>query len=191
METIKQTMKTALMSILLIWCSFIVVAQTNAVSIAQTGGSVTMTFRTPAVAGNPVLQVTNSNNWLNYNTTVIPSSTQSSISVQLETTLPPGLQLQILAGTYQGTWGGSGAAPNRRGTGYTSSAVGDSPGIPATVVTVSYLPQVLVSNIGVFDTGVGAYVGHQLTYTLSISDYSKVSSANTSVTVLYTITHQQ
>ena len=184
-------MKTALTSIFLIFCSFIVIAQTNTVSVAETSGSVTMTFLTPTVAGNPVLQVTNSNNWLNYNTTVIPSSTKSSISVQLETTLPPGLQLQIAAGTYQGTWGGSGAAPNRRGTGYTSSPVGDSPGIPATAVTVSYLPQVLINNIGVFDTGAGAFVGHQLTYTLSIADYSKVTAANTSVTVLYTITQQQ
>ena len=184
-------MTMAILGILLIFSQSVVFAQTNTVSIAETSGAVTMTFLTPTVAGNPVVQVTNPNNWLNYNTTVIPSSTRSSISVQLETTLPPGLQLQILAGTYQGTWGGSGAAPNRRGTGYTSSAVGDSPGIPATIVTVTYLPQVLVSNIGVFDTGAGAYVGHQLTYTLSISDYTKVTAANTSVSVLYTITQQQ
>jgi hypothetical protein len=185
METIKRTITTVIFCAVLLLASINTVAQQNTVSIAASG-AVVLTFVKPVNAGDPVLQVTDDNNWLNYNLTAT-SGKKYSIMVQLESTLPEGLQLEMVAGAFQGTWGGNVNAPNRRGTNYTDDAAGDSPGTPATPVKLSLLPQVLVGSIGTFDTGTGAYVGHKLTYTMSISDYSTVMASSSNVNVLYTI----
>ena len=158
----------------------------NTVSIAA-GPAVNLTFVKPDIAGNPLSAVKDESRWLNYNIT--GTTTTHSISARLESALPDGLQLQIVAGVYQGTWGGSALKPNQRGAKYyESTPLQDTPGIPATAVTLTLTDQVIVSNIGTFDTGTGAFLGHQLTYTLSISDYSKVKAASSGVNVVYSIT---
>ena len=79
-----------------------------------------------------------------------------------------GLQIQLQAGAYSGTGGGN-------------------PGIPAGNMILTNIPQVLISNIGTCNTGIGVNVGHQLTYTLSISDYNSVKSSSSTVNILFTI----
>jgi hypothetical protein len=183
METIKHT-TTIILCIMLIGISFSMTAQ-NTVSISA-GAAVDLTLVKPTEAGNPVLQVTDDSKWLNYH--IVATNSTYSISAQLETALPAGLQLQIVAGTYQGTWGGSLNSPDRRGKNYTDNPAGDSPGTALPVVTLELWPQPIVSGIGTFDTGTGAYMGHKLTYTLSIANYSTVRATSSQVSVLYTIT---
>ena len=185
MKTIKQMANTMIGCIFLMFIALVTDGQ-NTVSISA-GPAVNLTFAAPTIAGNPLLAVTDNSRWLNYNIT--GTTTTHSISARLETALPDGLQLQIVAGVYQGTWGGSALKPNQRGAKYyDSTPLQDTPGIPATVVTLSLIDQVIVSNIGTFDTGTGAYLGHQLTYTMRISDCSKVRAVSSNVSVLYTIT---
>ncbi|MEI7523346.1 MAG: hypothetical protein WCJ95_03405 [Mariniphaga sp.] len=185
MKTVKQIAIQIKWCITVLFIPFVMHAQ-NTVSIATTSGTINLAFIAPTHAGNPLLAITDNSNWLNYH--IAANTIKYSISAQLQSALPNGFQLQVLAGPYQGTWGGSVAVPNRRGLNYTDNAAGDSPGIPATVVTLTLLPQVIVSNIGTFDTGTGAYLGHQLTYTMRISDYSTVRTASSNVSVLYTVT---
>ena len=76
---------------------------------------------------------------------------------------------QLKAGTFNGTGGGA-------------------PGIPAGMLTLSNISQVLINNIGTCNTGIGVNVGHQLTYTLGISNYSALQSSSSTVNILFTIT---
>ncbi len=187
METLKQLFKAISGCIVLMFIPVVAFTQ-NTVSIAA-GPAVNLTFVKPDIAGNPLLAVTDESRWLNYNTTIEPSMQTYSIKVRLESPLPEGLQLEIHAGTYMGNGGGSPDAPNNRGAKYANVSGGNySEGVPAEKVAVTLIDQVLVYGIGAFNTGSGAYVGRQLTYTLSISDYSKVRAASAGVNVVYTIT---
>jgi hypothetical protein len=81
METIKRTITTVIFCAVLLLASINTVAQQNTVSIAASG-AVVLTFVKPVNAGDPVLQVTDDNNWLNYNLTAT-SGKKYSIMVQL------------------------------------------------------------------------------------------------------------
>lgn len=187
MKTIKKTLTPVILFVILLLTFINTDAQQNTVSIAASG-AVVLNFVKPWNAGDPVLQVTHDENWLNYNITAT-SGENFSVMVQLESALPNGLQLKIVAGTIQGATG-SMNTPAQRGSNYNDAPAGDSPGIPATPVTLSLAPQVLVYNIGSFDTGIGAFVGHKLTYTISISDYSNLRANSSDINVLYTLTQQ-
>jgi hypothetical protein len=154
--------------IIMMFIHFVAHAQ-NSVSISATN-SIEMNFTPPTNPGNPISIIMDESKWLNYDITVIPPDPFVSITVQIASgTIPPGLQLQIQAGTFQGTGGGI-------------------PGTPSGKLTLSDVPQVLIGDIGTCNTGFGAYVGHQLTYTLSISDYSAAQSSLSGVEILFTIT---
>lgn len=189
MGTLKQiTTHLIFSSVLMLTASVCVIAQQNTVSIAISE-AVDLTFVQPSEVGNSVLQVTNESNWLNYNIS-LTSGKKHAIMVQLESALAVGIELTIEAGTFQGTWGGGLNVPNRRGTNYTDDPAGDSPGTAVPAVTLSLIPQMLVGDIGCFNTGTGTYVGHKLTYIMRISDYSAVRATSSNVNVLYTISEQ-
>lgn len=167
---IKRTIIQIILCIGLIFINHITNAQ-NSISLS-TLNSVVMDFNTPFDPGSPVEPVIDNSKWLNYNVTVTPPDPPVSISVEITSgIISEGLQLQLQAGIYSGTGGGN-------------------PGIPAGILTLSSISQVLIDNIGTCNTGRGVNVGQQLTYTLGISDYSVVKSSSSTVNILFTIIQQ-
>jgi len=168
MEKIKRTITPIILCIVLICLHFVADAQ-NSISLSP-NNSITMGFTAPIDPGSPIEPVTDNSKWLNYNITVTPPGPPVSISVEITSgTISEGLQLQLNAGTFNGPGGGN-------------------PGIPAGNLILKSIPQVLINNIGTCNTGIGVNVGHQLTYTLGISDYSVVKSSSSTVNILFTIT---
>ena len=165
MKKIKRTIIQIILCIGLICLYFKMDAQ-NSISLS-TINSIVMDFAAPPGPGSPIEPVIDKSKWLNYKVTVTPPELVSITAEITSGAVPEGLQIQIQAGTYSGTGGGN-------------------PGIPAGNLILKSVPQVLISNIGTCDTGIGVY-GHQLTYTLSISDYSVVKSASSTVNILFTI----
>jgi hypothetical protein len=140
----------------------------NSISLS-TVNSIVMDFVVPFDPGNSIDPVIDNSKWLNYNITVTPPDPPVSITAEITSgAISEGLQIQLQAGAYNGSGGGD-------------------PGIPAGNLILTSTPQVLISNIGTCNTGDGVNVGHQLTYTLSISDYNSVKSSSSTVNVLFTI----
>lgn len=167
MNQIKQTIIQIIWCIGLIFIHQISKAQ-NSISLS-TVNSIVMDFAVPFDPGSPIEPVIDNSKWLNYNITVIPPELPVSVTAEITSgAISEGLQIQLQAGAYNGT-GGS------------------NPGIPAGNLILTNIPQVLISNIGTCNTGIGVNVGHQLTYTLSISDYNSVKSSSSTVNVLFTI----
>lgn len=156
-----------ILCIALIFINFVTQSQ-NTVSISSTH-SIEMNFTAPVNPGDKISIVTVQDKWLNYDITIISPDPYVSITVEIISgTIPQGIQLQIQAGTFQGAGGGI-------------------PGTPSGKLTLSNQPQMIIENIGTCNTGIGAYVGHQLTYTLSISDYAAAKSSLSAVEILFTI----
>lgn len=167
MNKIKQTVIQIILCIGLIFINQISKAQ-NSISLS-TVNSIVMDFAVPFDPGHSIDPVINNSKWLNYNITVIPPDLPVSVTAEITSgAIPEGLQIQLQAGAYSGTGGGD-------------------PGITSGNLILTNTPQVLISNIGTCNTGGGVNVGHQLTYTLSISDYNSVSSSSSVVNVLFTI----
>lgn len=128
----------------------------------------------PATRGgdSPTIEnTTNQTLWVNY-TSALPSG-QNSRSINAEIsqgTLPDGIALFLEASSYAG--------------------VGDGKfGISDGKVELSNQPQPIISGIGNCFTGDGVSNGHQLTFSIEISDYSKLYAVdNAYYIVLYTIT---
>lgn len=168
MNKIKQTVIQIILCIGLIFINQISKAQ-KSISLS-TVNSIVMDFAVPLDPGNSIDPVIDNSKWLNYNITVTPPDLPVSVTAEITSgAISEGLQIQLQAGTYSGT-GGS------------------NPGIPTGNLILTNTPQVLISNIGTCNTGVGVNVGHQLTYTLSISDYNSVKSSSSTVNILFTIT---
>jgi hypothetical protein len=122
-------------------------------------------------ASAPKMELKDDNQWLNYTTLVQLSDPNLSITAQIVSgTLPEGMVLQLEALPYQGM------SKGKQGT-------------PVGKITLSYSPQVIISNIGTAYTGNGRNEGYQMVYTYITRDFSKVSSGSSSVYVQYTITH--
>ena len=163
----KQIIIHLILGIGLICLNFSVVAQ-NSIFIS-TFNLVVLNFTAPFEPGSPIEPVIDNSKWLNYNVTVSPIQIPVSIAVEIASgTIPEGIQLQVQAGSYIG-------------------AGGSHPGISMGNLILKNTSQVLISNIGTCNTGVGINVGHQLTYKMSISDYSNVKSSSSTVNILYTI----
>lgn len=146
-------------------------AAQNSITISG-NNTVDLVFTKPISAGSSLSQVIDDSKWLNYNILVIPPITNYSITAYLESgTIPEGTSVQVRAGACQGS-------------------VGGTPGIPAGQVTLSGTPQVIISNIGTCNTGTGLYTGHQITYTISIDDYSSAKVAYGTMNILFSIQQQ-
>jgi len=167
MKKIKQTVIQIVLYIVLIFISQISEAQ-NSISLS-TANSIVIDFAAPFDPGNSIDPVMDNSKWLNYNITVTPPDLPVSVTAEITSgTVSEGLQIQLKAGSYSGTGGGN-------------------PGTASGNMILTNTPQVLISNIGTCNTGEGVNVGHQLTYTLSISDYNSVKSSSSTINVLFTI----
>ena len=108
--------------------------------------------------------------WINYTCSLSSSSLGRSIYVQVtDGIVPPGISLQVSASPYKGNGKGS-------------------MGSPTGTLSLSHSPQAVISNIGRCYSGNGKNKGHQLTYTIEISDYSKLEYNEASdLQIAYTI----
>lgn len=167
MNKIKQTVIQIILCVGLIFINQISKAQ-NSISLS-TVNSIVMDFAVPFDPGSSIDPVIDNSKWLNYNITVTPPDLPVSVTAEITSgVISEGLQIQLQAGAYSGTGGGD-------------------PGITSGNLILTNIPQVLISNIGTCNTGDGINVGHQLTYTLSISDYSVVKSSFSTMNILFTI----
>jgi len=121
---------------------------------------------------SPVIQeTTNETLWINY-TSALPDGLNSrSINAEIsQGSLPEGISLFLVAAPYSGM--GKGRF-----------------GVSDGKIELSNQPRPIISGIGNCFTGDGINNGHKLTFSIEISDYSKVHAVdNSSYSVLYTIT---
>ena len=149
----------------------------NAVSLldVEPSGTVTLAMGQPADAGLPPQAATNNTKWINYTSCLATTTTSRTVSVQLTGTssFPAGVSFQLQVGTYSGS--GSGIF------GTSAGAISLTNGMSST--------QIITGIRGAY-TGDGTGNGHQLTYSLQISNYaSLVSGTYGPWVVTYTISN--
>lgn len=141
----------------------------NSISLSPTQ-SVALEMTAPSVPGSPIEAVMDQSKWLNYSVTVTPPQPLVSITAEITSgSIAEGLEMQLQAGAYNGT--------------------GANPGVPSGTIVLTNTPQVIISGIGTCTSEVGIHIGHPLTYTLRIADYSVVKASSATINVLFTITH--
>ncbi len=129
---------------------------------------------TPATeSGDPAVAETTAggNLWINYSSSLTSAQNSRSIIAEIsQGTFPEGMILYIEASGYSGT-----------GRGQFGQSAGK--------VEITNQPTQIITNIGNCFTGDGINNGHLITFSIAISDYSKiVSSDELNFMVLYTIT---
>jgi hypothetical protein len=120
----------------------------------------------------PTVQNSTDNSlWLNYSSALPASQNSRSITAEVaQGVVPGGLKLFLEAFQFSGSGGGS-------------------PGQATGRIELSNQPRPIISGIGNCYTGDGTGTGHQLAFTLEISDYTEIESiGETSFVVLYTLT---
>ena len=127
----------------------------------------------PALESGASPQFTETSNeelWLNYSSAVQNINGSRAIVAQISGgSLPDGISLNVEASQSQG----QGKGPL---------------GQPAGKVALSGQPQTLIADIGNCFTGDGLGQGHQLTFTIELSDFSRLHAmSETVVVVMYTI----
>jgi hypothetical protein len=127
----------------------------------------------PATESGASPQINESSNrtlWINYSSALAnPQNTRSIVAEITGGGLPEGVSLNVEASRHQGIGNGQ---------------LGQSAG----KVALSNQPKAIITNVGNCFTGDGESNGHQLTFSIEVSDYSKISAANeTSFTILYTL----
>ena len=131
----------------------------------------TLSLTAPTEAGGAAIFTTaNTTKWINYSSSFPTSGANRTILVNTQNSMPAGLNLNLSAANYTGS--GAGTLGTSNGT-----------------IALSTAPQVLVSGIGRGFTGDGANNGHQLSFSLAITDFALLTATNSkTVTVIYTIT---
>ncbi len=136
--------------------------------------AISLAFSSPVEAGE-ALAITDSgvddSKWLNYSCSLADRSTSRSISAQITSgSIPPGIKLFLEASSYTG----SGKGETGRSTGR---------------VLLGNTPKVLVYGIRGGYTGDGTQNGHQLIYSIALSEsYDFDFSGNNTIQVTFTIT---
>lgn len=108
--------------------------------------------------------------WLNYSSATERVGASRAVVAQISGgSLPEGVVLSVKASAYTGNGDGDlGRSTNK--------------------VQLSNQPRAILTNIGNCYTGDGTGNGHSLTFTIDVSDYSQISSADDAAfTILYTI----
>ncbi|MEM1122441.1 MAG: hypothetical protein AAGJ18_18490 [Bacteroidota bacterium] len=144
------------------------------VDVEPATGSITLSLTPPSDAGQALsASSVDQSKWLNYTVSLSPTAAQQLITAQITAgSLPDGLALQLSASNYSGV--GSGQL-----------------GTPQGSIQLTNLAQPLIGNIGGSFTGNGVANGHQLTYSLVITDYASLQITQSgTVEVTYTITEQ-
>lgn len=120
-------------------------------------------------AGENSEKVVSNNQWLNYSLHVNPSDPVSSISVSVVSgTLPPGVEIYVQAGRHTGN-----------GQGKT--------GVPAGKVKIDNVPKVILGGIGSSSTGNGNFQGHQIIFSIMITDFALLRPGNYTIYLQYTL----
>jgi len=122
--------------------------------------------------GEPVVkQVSGESIWLNYSSAIRGNGNKRSINAQLAgSNIPDGISFFIEA-----------SAPSALGSANQGTSAGK--------VKISEEPRPIITGIGSCFTGDGVNMGHELTYSVEITDFNKVRSETDQVfTVVYTIT---
>jgi hypothetical protein len=123
---------------------------------------------TPTDAGNSVGNTASDNSkWINFSSAVTSGQTRR-ISAQISGTMPNGLSLILNTSTYSG--GGAGTLGTR-----------------VSPLTLTAAAQTIINGIGGAYTGSGGSNGYNLTFTLSIGNYSQLRSQSTAVSIIYTL----
>ena len=139
--------------------------------IEPNNAGISLSFSAPSEAGMPVTSPTaNTSKWLNYTSALASLAPARHVSAAIDGVIP-GVSIRVQAGPAVGGGGG---------------ALGTSTG----AVTVTTVPQAIVSGIGGAFTGDGANNGHQLSIWAEISDYNVVTRITGQiVTITYTISN--
>lgn len=141
------------------------------VDIEPNTGSITLAIQAPSEAGNPPAASSNTSKWINYTSAIAPTTSSRAIQVQITNgSVPAGLNLRVLA--YADAGGGGGTMGTSSGQ-----------------VTLTGAPNTIVSNIQGCYTGDGSGNGHQLMYSIVVTDYSLLdyTGSGGTVEVTYTI----
>lgn len=122
--------------------------------------------------GNPeIMETSNKTLWINYSSALSNSNSTRSIVAEIsQGQLPEGILMFLEASEYFGAGDGQ-------------------VGHPAEKIDLTNQPRPIITEIGSCYTGDGVNNGHLLTFSLEVSDYSKIHAVDeTAFTVLYTIT---
>ncbi len=121
-------------------------------------------------ASPQIKRTTDQTLWLNYSSALAnPQNTRSILAEITGGGLPEGVTLNVEALRYDGTGDGQF-------------------GQPAGKVSLSNQPKAIITDVGNCFTGDGVNNGHQLTFSIEVSDYSKITAASeSSFTILYTL----
>lgn len=108
--------------------------------------------------------------WINYSSALQnPQNTRSIVAEITGGILPVGVLLNVEASGFEGNGKGQ---------------LGQSTG----KVSLTNQPQAIITNVGNCFTGDGQNNGHLLTFSIEVSDYAKISTADeASFTILYTL----
>ena len=111
----------------------------------------------------------NNDLWLNYTSAYATGNNNRSITVQIVSgTIPAGVNLSLSPSAYSGNGQGSFGTP--------------------VSLNLSALPQTVISGIGRCYTGDGQNNGHQLNYSLSISNYQDLNNISAAtVQIVFTL----
>lgn len=115
-------------------------------------------------AGEASVSTTNDLKWINYSNSLFVGDSNLDIYIELDQSIS-GLDLMVQAETCLGCNG--------------------QIGVPEPMVTVTSIPQKLISNIGGAYTGNGVNFGHQLQISAIVSDYALISAIEDQVIRLF------
>lgn len=138
----------------------------------QGNNLVTLSIPPPGEAGEGMdgAEVISNLLWLNYTTSRTVNGPLRNIQVQLSGLVPPGLILRLSASPRNPACGGG------------------LFGTPGPQITLGNAVQTLIYGLGGSFTGDGTGCGHQLRYSLEISDYGQLEQVqNSTLQVIYTL----
>ena len=138
--------------------------------VEPNNSAINLQFNSPIEGGEQIISGTENSKWINYTSTIVPGGANRRVVANIVSgSLPGGVQLNLIASNATGSGGGS------RGT-------------SAGSISLDGTPKNIINNIGRSYTGNGGGNGHQLTYSLSISNYNQLDAdESTTVTVVFTI----
>jgi len=150
----------------------LVIPEIAIVDIEPNNTAINLQFKAPLEGGKAIsADEVNENKWLNYTSAITRTGSNRRITAQIANgSLPEGVELRLKANNYTG----SGKGTHGQSSGQ---------------ISLNSTPKTIINNIGRAFTGNGVGNGHQLTYSLAISDYKKLDATEqVEVMVIFTIT---
>ncbi len=143
------------------------------IDVEPDGSAVILSLNIPLDAGSPLIVGTTQNQtkWLNYSSSVAATGSTRTITAHFNNNiLPKGLIVKLEVSAYTGS--GAGVF-----------------GKPSSPVILDVTPKAILSGIGGCFTGDGTGNGHQLKYSVEITDYSALSfDQSDTMEIIFTIT---